>query len=183
MALQIDRSDLISIMALIISLGAFGVAIYEANIMSAQQRIMQEQQQASVWPHIEVDRRYKIDPEVARMELVIRNKGVGPALISNLQYYIGESIVPDMATAQMLISEILDDSDGVLTTINSFSGVLAPGEEMSVAQIIGTGSGKSKIATLLSKQWLQLCYCSVYGTCWQLSNDERNAGGCQELEL
>mgnify|MGYP001803509737 CR=1 FL=1 len=55
----------LSILAVLVSFGAFGVSIYEAGIMREQQKIMYqeqqlmlEQQKASVWPYLESETKF-----------------------------------------------------------------------------------------------------------------------------
>ena len=58
---RFDRSDLMSIIAVLISLGALGVSLFEANIMRDQQQIMQEQKRASVWPYLDAASQFSYD--------------------------------------------------------------------------------------------------------------------------
>ena len=50
-----SRAEVTSFIALVVSLGALCVSIYEANIMSEQQMIMQSQQKTSVFPYLVQD--------------------------------------------------------------------------------------------------------------------------------
>ena len=49
---KFSRADVTSFIALMVSLGALFVSIYEANIMREQQMIMQSQQKTSVFPYL-----------------------------------------------------------------------------------------------------------------------------------
>lgn len=53
-----SRAEVTSFIALVVSLGALCVSVYEANIMREQQVIMQSQQKTSVFPYLVQDLRY-----------------------------------------------------------------------------------------------------------------------------
>ena len=111
---RFDRSDLMSLLAVLISLGAFWVSIYEANIMRDQQEIMQEQTKAYVWPYIQANSKFsydfKDDNWNVDLSYSILNKGVGPARIKETELKIGGQVVETYSETVELIEAILIDS-------------------------------------------------------------------------
>ena len=61
-------------LAIIISLAAMFISIYEANIMKSQQTSM-------VWPYLDMSQQYSNDG----FAIEISNKGTGPAIITSVQ--------------------------------------------------------------------------------------------------
>jgi len=84
-----------AILAVIISIGAFAVSVYEARIMKDQQAIMQSQQKASVWPFLEADVKFDFDSSRSTAILDIKNNGVGPARIKSFFVTIDGKRVED----------------------------------------------------------------------------------------
>lgn len=82
--INIDRSDVISIMALLMSLGAIFVALKQTTILKEQQKIMATQQEGSVWPHL--DYKILIDTDSATFKMELNNKGIGPAIVTNFLF-------------------------------------------------------------------------------------------------
>lgn len=63
-----------TVLAIIISLGAMFISLYEA-------RIMKSQQSAMVWPYLDMSQQYDNDG----FAIEISNKGTGPAIINSVQ--------------------------------------------------------------------------------------------------
>ncbi len=62
---------IISVCAMLVSMGTFATFLY-------QTKIIQEDSKASVYPHIEIERRYG-SRESPYFTLVAKNVGIGPA--------------------------------------------------------------------------------------------------------
>ena len=72
-------------LAIIISLAAVFISLYEANIMKSQQSAM-------VWPYLDMTQRYDSDG----FAIEIANKGTGPAIITSVQVDYNGSPVQSM---------------------------------------------------------------------------------------
>lgn len=84
--IKIDRSDVISIMAMLLSLGAIFVSIKQTDILKEQQKIMASQQEGSVWPHLEIGPEINSDDVSASFLLQLKNNGVGPAIVTDFKF-------------------------------------------------------------------------------------------------
>lgn len=174
------KSDLISIIALVFSIGAFAVALYEANIAKTQQEIMAEQQKATVWPYLKMKRSFKVSDGKTEFKLTAQNKGLGPASISDYLLTINNQVVTESLEGIELLKTILD-SDQVIFSFNPNPGVIASSEEVEFLKIVLFGEGNSiKTLTKVGID-LELCFCSVYKDCWKIKNgDEPEEGICQK---
>ena len=89
--MKADRSDIIAVFALLISFLTFGIGVYETRIMSKEQKMMQSQQEASVWPYLEIKRDFSQGLE-NRITISVINKGVGPAILNSIEKRGGNMI-------------------------------------------------------------------------------------------
>lgn len=71
---RLDRSDKISIFAIVLSFMAVSVSLYEANILRDQQEIMQDQQKASVWPYVQAQLFFEYSDKLW-IRIDVENKG------------------------------------------------------------------------------------------------------------
>ena len=60
---NLDRSDIIALIAVVMSLAAVFVSIYEARLLKDQQKLMHEQQKAAVWPYVKKSINYSYQPD------------------------------------------------------------------------------------------------------------------------
>lgn len=72
-------------LALIISLVAMFISIYEANILKSQQTSM-------VWPYLDISQQYSSDG----FAIEISNKGTGPAIVNSVQVDYNNTPVENM---------------------------------------------------------------------------------------
>ena len=190
---RFDRSDLMSILAVLISLGALGVSLFEANIMRDQQQIMQEQKKASVWPYLEANSQYSYDFKdenwKVRLNYSILNKGVGPAKIVDSELKVGDKIVEKYSELIELVDAILQDSSEHTETVTAEisygipSGILSPDETFQLLQLNVPRTKKgTEIVDLLQIEF-SVCYCSIYDDCWTVHlGKEEPVEGCTGTE-
>ncbi|MEN0047675.1 MAG: hypothetical protein AAF806_11505 [Bacteroidota bacterium] len=190
-----DRKNMntwLSILAVLVSFGAFGVSIYEAGIMREQQEIMYqeqqlmlEQQKASVWPYLESDISYAYQPDGSSIIYKLKNKGVGPAKIKESNLSLKDSIVADYNQILEVITGLLPEDLGgkVNFSFRPPSGVLSPEEETVWLNItLPRFEGDMGILGNFLFQF-EICYCSIYDDCWTLlSKSEEPVEGCQAFE-
>jgi len=178
---NLDRSDFISLMALIISLGAFGVSLYEANILKSQQAIMQEQQRASVWPYLECDANFVYDNETVMMTMTLVNKGVGPARIERMNWSLEDQKIDSYAKFVKKSKSLLPVDLNFELEYGTPEGILSPGDQQKVFSIQGPRFKDDQSVFREFDLQYQLCYCSIYGDCWTIKEeDKKPMEGCVE---
>ena len=161
----ISGQTLMAISAIIVSLCALGVSVYQA-------KIMRETQKATVWPFIE------ILPSNTQegSSLGIYNKGTGPALIKAVtvshenQYFKNWDAVFDQA---------LDDETVKYTWSTVYGRVLAPNDVVNAIYL--NREDAMRVGAILGAFSFEICYCSVYDDCWttNLSRQTKTAASCE----
>ncbi len=158
---------IVAFAAVLLSLCALGVSIYQTRIMS-------QQQANSVWPYVQLVNSMTKD----YVEIMVENKGVGPAKIIDVTYQL-DGQLKERITA--LLNEVLETD--TLSYMYSDIGtlVLAPGERHLLFKINAPHS--KKIWASLDRWDISLCYCSVQHDCWTLDGIySRPIRGCKGLE-
>ena len=168
-----DRSDFISLLALLISLGAFGVSIYEANILKSQQAMMQEQQKASVWPYIEKDNSFVYFDGKAEMSIAFTNKGVGPARIESMNLFINGQAIKDYIALSNLITPLFPNDLELEMELGRIEGILPAGASQRLLLIKSPRFKNDKEILRQLKIQFSLCYCSIYGDCWRITEKDK----------
>ncbi|MEL6719231.1 MAG: hypothetical protein AAFO82_07760 [Bacteroidota bacterium] len=169
----------LSLLAVLVSFGAFGVSVYEAGIMREQQKIMYqeqqlmlEQQKASVWPYLESDVNYIYRPEKSAVTFKLKNKGVGPARLDQFQLRLNDSLVDGYGQILALITDLLPkDIDGnVNFGYQPPKGILSPTEEVTwlSIELPRFSDDRGILGNFLFN--FDLCYCSIYNDCWTVSS-------------
>lgn len=151
---------LVAICALISSIIAIFVAWDQGRVMRAQQHGM-------VYPVLQVDGYVRLGSERTALGIDVRNSGVGPALIESVTIRIPGSDQGDF-------SSFLDTlPDGYELSWEAVTGrALAPGETATPVEILwAVENFPPEMASLVTRDtssWeLNICYCSVFGRCWQ----------------
>ena len=147
---------LIAGVAFFVSTATLVVYLYQARMMRAQQH-------ASVWPYLESS--YS---NVEDFRLVVRNKGVGPAIVQKVQMSLDGK---PLATNADLVAAVLGPGAALGYQNSGLEGrVLAPGEEVILFRIPDLKAALDFQARLTAHRFgLKVTYASVYGDCW-LSN-------------
>lgn len=185
-----DRSDLIAVLALFLSIGAFVVSLYEARMMKLQQEIMFEeqqmmsaQQQAAVWPYLTPQISYQFTDQSTTITYQFINKGVGPAKIQSATIAFKDTARQDYSG---LLNKVLHSlPQGALTTLDSTSttdfqlnmrmpsGVLSPGEQVKWIEVSLPRFEGDRDFWLTNTFQYELGYCSIYEDCWMLRSGEK----------
>lgn len=166
-----DRSDFISLLAVIISVGAFAVSLYEAHILKEQQELMQIQQKAAVWPYLEHEIIYSYDTTEAAVRFAIGNKGVGPARIDTAVLYLQEQPIRDYTDISDIIRQFFPPGADFSVGYASPTGVLSADESYQILQISSPRFTDDTEYYRKIQLGFQLCYCSIYNDCWTLTQD------------
>lgn len=110
-----------TIIALVVSFAALITTIYEANILKSQQ-------QALVWPYLEVEQSYSGEG----FGFVAKNSGTGPAIVTSVEVMHGDTPIPSF----MDLLDILSPDSSVNYYKNTYrplnSSVFRPGEERTI---------------------------------------------------
>ena len=171
----LDRSDVIALIALVISLLGTVLAYRETRILNEQQQLAMEQKAASVWPYVEVEKTFDYTTDsTLEFRFAIQNPGVGPALISKMDLvYEGQRVRAD--SLALLINHNHPEANAKQLSSRTFSeGIFSAGTTLPLA-VIGfavRGQTFEEMAGHVSDLALDCCYCSVYGTCWRYSEED-----------
>jgi len=162
----------------IISLCALVVSIYQTNVLSGQQEVMDEQQKimqqnarAQLWPSLRVN--YTLSYENNTLEgfdFIISNDGTGPAIIENVEVGYDGKYAPSWNELWNVAN--LPDSISRTTSIDQLSNrVLQPGEKYIFLSL----SGNHDLMNFVNKDFhkksgieMQICYKSVFKEHWSL---------------
>ena len=171
---KIDKSLLISVVALLISLGTMAISIIETDIMKGQQKIMMDQKYASVWPYMQRDLTTNYGKEESSFSFAMENKGVGPALIKDVTYlFKGDTVETwtfyDSLTAHYPSLEIPQYSNRNIDDL-----VMSPGQNVTLVKfrLNNTDSSSAILNTMQRDFKVSFCYCSIYGECWYYADNE-----------
>lgn len=176
---RVDRSLLISLVAVAISLIGTVVSVYEAGVLRDQQSLQAEQKSASVWPYVanNIDISAPED-SVTVITFTVENLGIGPAILGDVRYLykeksyetysIGEAIQKSIQEANQHYGEKFRVTSVQNWQIDSL--VIPPQKDVRpfTLQVVG---GKNYIGIeaanfIVNQLSIQFCYCSVYGDCW-----------------
>lgn len=156
-ALGLDPAILMSALALLVSVGALFVAIFEASVQRAQQR-------AEVWPYVEFGTSFT--GEGFAIQLV--NKGAGPARVRGMDLLVDGKPVGD---ALSLVAAVAgpDTTIGydVISTARISNAVLAPGEKAVAFGLRWTEETERAFSTVGQIE-ATLCYCSIFDECFAI---------------
>ena len=140
----------VALSAILVSLCALGVSLYEA-------RIMREQQRAAVWPYVEILPSNNSEGS----SLNLYNKGTGPAKIQAVT-------VSNDGTHWKNWQELLDALPGensIRFRYSTMNGrVLASNDALEAIRM--SAKDAATIGPYLQNIDISICYCSVYDDCW-----------------
>lgn len=154
--------SIIALSALVLSCCGVFIAMYEASLIRRQQR-------ASVWPHVEVAASLTRN----RVEIWVRNSGVGPARIEAAALLEEGEMRIDWA--EMMTGAGFERVPAYISWIGG--GVLPRDSQHDAIFRIEAETG---VDAPQAVEWLrreiregrvdvELCYCSVYDECWTTS--------------
>lgn len=149
------------------------VALYAALNESAAVR---RQSEAAVWPHIRVtDLNYGV-PGEERFDIIVGNRGIGPARIKQVRLSVDDEEYVSWYDVVSLVDQ--DGEFGISNNVLS-DAVLASNEDITAVSV--EAKFASKETTLAFRDLvrsgranLEICYCSVFDSCWRLNAQERS---------
>ncbi|GJL90803.1 hypothetical protein [Hyphococcus sp.] len=162
----------LAVVGFLVGLIALYAALNEADAV-------RKQQQASVWPHLDiaVSNNNVIDNEFTT--IAVANKGIGPARIRSVEVRLDDAPVSDWWALLGSLGE--GDGGSILISNADISGkVLSAGDEVEMmrldkAEIPVTGGEPRDYSEVLSglrsaiaggRVRMTICYCSVFDDCW-----------------
>lgn len=156
---------IVAFVAIFISCLALAVSI-------VQTRLIQKQSHAAVWPRLTNGQGFGPD----YFEYSISNEGVGPAIISDIEYtyldssfYYIHDLIKYFGTleARSLGSNFSLD----FSYSNIYEGsVLGAGDEIDVYSTKDSSCVQLALK-YLTKTDIRVDYCSIYDKCWSMKND------------
>jgi hypothetical protein len=151
---------LLGLSAIFLSLAALTVSIF-------QTKILREQQHASVWPYLET----QISTAGKDLNYGIINKGIGPAIIKEIEWRSGDSSYKK--TQQFLLSEI-GSAKGLGRSALEPNSVFSPQGGLALITVYDNDSLSKVVNEKLDSESfnLRIIYSDVYGNCWELDEGE-----------
>lgn len=157
---RFDPEKIVAYSALILSLCAIVIAVYEVSLL-------EEQKHAAVWPRVFSARNTSAD----NFQVVIKNAGVGPAQILSVEVRIdGEP----MFTWLDAVEQVVGDRAFPLSRSTVTNRVLTAGETIYPMGV--TGEVANMLSANRDRLKLKVCYCSIYDRCWELDEATETAG-------
>lgn len=148
----------VAISAVILSLCGLFIAIYESMLI-------RRHQQATVWPHLEVQTSLRDDEVTLRVE----NTGLGPARIEAASVSVDGEALEDW---QAMLAAV-GITDPVPAYRSYLGGRVLPQQAWeTIFQVSEDGGAPAEALDLLhgalegDRINITVCYCSVYGECW-----------------
>ncbi len=124
-----------------------------------QLRAADRQLEADVWPYVDVSITLQSD----LYELVLSNKGLGPALIHEFRIVQDGELISHPLE---LVRRAGHPETGLSMTTGSMpDSVLAVGEELTAFRLSADGLGRAMSPTIAGLE-IEICYCSINGACW-----------------
>ena len=158
---------IVAVAAIVLSICGLFIALYEASIA-------RRAASASVWPHVEVG----TSGRGTRVEIFLRNTGVGPARIRAANVSHNGIVLRNWAE---LLKSLEVDASRISSEYSLIGGrvlgVDAESETIFAIDVRGDSPGSHTILPLAAALFdgsadVALCYCSVYDECWMTRNKD-----------
>ncbi len=176
---RISSNTWTAIMATIVSICALAVSSYQAYIQH-------QQQEASVWPFLQVDIS-QTDSDLKNEHefyYTLINKGVGPAIIDSCTVILNDTMYQGMSD---LISQKLKRKKfkGTFGYVDIYpSRIIAQGEQLNLAGAQGNDIKDSMINLIQDASFrMMIRYHSIYQRQWQLNINYHHSPPLQTIEL
>ncbi|MEM1406439.1 MAG: hypothetical protein AAGG59_06670 [Bacteroidota bacterium] len=161
-----DLGLIMAIIAITINLVTVSIYIYQARIMSKQQEL-------AAWPYLEWRSIYN---EADGMSLIVRNNGIGPALVKNTEMRLSGEI---MVNQDSLFIQLLGTTRFPHLVGNIENRVLPAGESVKLIQIKDGEYAEKVFHYMLDRNFeFDICFESIYGDRWKCKGLEVIEGGC-----
>ena len=163
----------ISVIQTILAVTGFFVALVALFAALNEADAVRKQQMASVWPHVTI-RDYNYGSAGAeRFNVVIGNRGIGPARIMVASLLLDDAIV---GSWRELVAPFTEDnvSEAAISTVRISGAVLAPGEDIVAFGVSAQQTSPTLVTAVQSlaqsgRVNIEICYCSVFDDCFSLN--------------
>lgn len=160
-----QAGSILSLIAIVISLSALGVSVFEVTSLK-------DQQKASVWPYLELTPTYS----GAGFEVKLQNKGIGPALLGDVKLLHNGAHLATIEELDALILQTLGPdrafSYDTYRARDVSNAVLSPGEEVILFGVPWNADTRAFVEQTAVNFSAEGCFCSVYGDCWTVEADQ-----------
>ena len=155
--------------ALFISCLALIVSILQTNIL-------QKQSQAAVWPRVDL-----LDSSSGKhFELYVSNQGVGPAIVSYIEYAYEDTIfnsLPKLVSHVGRLKAKADERENEQIPLNFTFAEIIEGRVIKPGESIKIFNAKDSFTVYLGWEYLydvkyRIDYCSIYDNCWSMQDGE-----------
>ncbi|MEK7257491.1 MAG: hypothetical protein AAB316_22235 [Bacteroidota bacterium] len=160
-------SKALSIVAILFSIAALAVSLYQFNLL-------RKQQSAANLPYLEP----AAEHTSKSFALLLQNKGTAPAIIKNIRLKLDGK---EVGNYQTFLEELLQ-----MRTLRSVSiapvknSVLSASEKVRWLEAQAPDTASIRSADFAKRASLEICYCSLGGDCWQyLDGKVRQVEDCQ----
>lgn len=147
-----------AILAIAVSFAAMAISLLEVTSVRAQQN-------ASVWPYVEIEERYSQNG----FQLRLTNKGVGPALMGDIVLLANGTPLTDI---DAFIAETVGEKDAfsydVYETSNPSGSVVSAGESYDLFSVPWEERTRLFVNNVAERIDIEACYCSIHDDCWTL---------------
>lgn len=167
---RLKADTVIAVSAVIISLCALVISIIET-------RVMRQQQQVAVYPHLDLDFEYSNEG----YSITLSNKGQGMAFVENVQIWYKDKYFTDWKDiADYFLPEGHQISYSIYFTNSVVDEILSPDEEVILFKIPWSESSRSLVEQHFPKLSMEICYCSIMDECWSLNSQAKRPqlGSC-----
>lgn len=146
-----EPESFIAIAALIVSVSAVVVGLYEASLQRHHDR-------AEVWPHVEI----QIFTKQTGAEIVVENTGIGPAIIQSAVATIDGRVARNWSDVLQTLNGVEPSSFGHYTIVQHG---LRPGDRITVMDV-PAGDLPRDFWKSIARAGFSVCYSSVFDQHW-----------------
>jgi hypothetical protein len=148
-----EPETFVAVAALIVSLSALGVGVYEA-------RLQREHDRAEVWPNLELG----TFTSGAGASVVVDNTGLGPAVVEAIVVTVDDKPVHNW---HGVLQSLLGDSTRAYSYSSLFEHGVRPGDRVQLFGLPPT-SMPTPFWQQIGRLKIRICYRSVFNEYWML---------------
>lgn len=152
---------ILAVSAIIAAAAAVFIAVYEARLTRAHQRI-------SVWPYVS---QYNSNADSSYTRN-IANRGLGPSLVESFEVSVDGVRKSNWTEVVADITGIPDEKVDLIYSTFGRGVVLLPGHTATVLKL-PPGDAARRFAKNSVRLRTRVCYCSLYGECWVADSEAR----------
>jgi len=160
----------------ILTFSAIFISCLALIVSIVQTRILQKQSKAQVWPRVDIMDSSSPD----HFELYVSNQGVGPAIVSHIEYNYKESTfesLPDLVVHLARLKAKNDNLIGTEIPLNYTFTEIIKGRVIKSGESIKIYNAQDSFAIYLGWEYLydvkfRIDYCSIYDDCWSWQDEE-----------